>query len=197
MEPQGFQYQPEFLTRDEEQRLIERLQALEYSEVRMHGVIAKRRVIHYGWDYGYESWKITPTAPIPDFLLPLREQAAAFAGIQPDLLEEVLITDYPPGAPIGWHRDAPMFGLVVGISLRSACTMRFRKGPGLRPVIAHVLEPRSAYIIDGEARKMWQHSIPAVKDRRYSVAFRPLKSSTKATSSAESADGNHQRSNRR
>src|SRR5437016_2335981 len=100
MEPQGFRYQPEFISIEEEESLVTGIRQLQLGDVRMHGVIAKRRVIHYGWDYGYESWKITPAPPIPDFLLRLQRQAGEFAGVEPSLLEEVLITEYPAGSAI-------------------------------------------------------------------------------------------------
>ena len=174
MELPGFKYQPELISIEEAESLLDNIRNLRFCHIRMHGVIARRRVIHYGWDYGYDSWKITPTLPIPDFLSPLRRIAAGFAGVDPSALEEVLVTEYPPGAGIGWHRDAPMFGLVVGVSLVGYCRFRFRRGPGHKALIDHILEPRSAYVLDGQARHEWQHSISPVKQLRYSIAFRTL-----------------------
>jgi alkylated DNA repair dioxygenase AlkB len=107
----------------------------------------------------------------------LRDRCASFAGVAPDDLAQTLIARYPPGATIGWHRDAPMFGAaVVGVSLRSACTMRFQRRIGEdRRVYAQELAPRSAYVLAGAARSAWQHSIPAVPDLRYSITFRTLR----------------------
>src|SRR5688572_14389898 len=172
MELPGFKYQPELISIEEAESLLDNIRNLRFCQIRMHGVIARRRVIHYGWDYGYNSWKITPALPIPDFLLPLRQKAADFAHVEPSTLAEVLVTEYPPGAGIGWHRDAPMFGLVVGVSLVNSCRFRFRRGPGQKAFINYILEPRSAYVLDGEARHGWQHSISPVKKPRYSIAFR-------------------------
>ena len=176
--PPGFVYVPEFLTPQEEQELLESLEKQEFHEVVMHGVAAKRTVIHYGWSYGYESWTIAPAPPVPDWLEPARAKVAAWLDLQPEDLAEVLVSRYPPGAQIGWHRDAPMFGeRVAGLSLLSPCVMKFRKWRAKenRDVRSHTLEPRSAYIIGGEARSKWQHSIPAVKSLRYSLSFRTLK----------------------
>jgi alkylated DNA repair dioxygenase AlkB len=119
--------------------------------------------------------RIEPGPPIPGFLLPLRERCAGLAGEEADRFVEVLITEYPPGAGIGWHRDAPMFGAVVGVSLLSACRFRFQRGRGAdRETRAVTLAPRSAYVLDGDARWRWQHAIPPLAAPRYSITFRVL-----------------------
>jgi alkylated DNA repair dioxygenase AlkB len=114
---------------------------------------------------------------LPDELLDVRERCAQAAGIAPDDLAQTLVTRYPPGATIGWHRDAPMFGpVVVGVSLLSACVMRFQRRAGdERRVYQQLLEPASGYVLAGAARATWQHSIPAVTDLRYSITFRTLR----------------------
>ena len=175
--PLGFHYISDFLSESEECDLIRFIETLAFAEIRMHGVTAKRRTVHFGWLYGYESWTITPGPPIPNELLALRERIALLIEQPPDMIEEVLITDYPPGAGIGWHRDAPMFGpIVVGISLLGAARFRFRRRrPHDEAVTETLIHPRSAYILSGEARSAWQHSIPAMKEQRYSITFRTLK----------------------
>jgi alkylated DNA repair protein (DNA oxidative demethylase) len=106
----------------------------------------------------------------------LRERCARLAGLDPAELAQILFTRYPPGATIGWHRDAPVFGTVVGVSLLSACRMRFRRTVGGDPIVfERVLERRSAYVLAGSARWAWQHSIPPTKELRYSVTFRTLR----------------------
>jgi alkylated DNA repair protein (DNA oxidative demethylase) len=179
--PAGFSYIPDFLSESDERELIRFIETLSFAEIRMHGVAAKRRTVHFGWLYGYESWKITPGPPIPVPLLPLRERAARLIARPADAIEEVLVTDYPPGAGIGWHRDAPMFGpVVVGISLLGSARFRFQKRTAAgREIAEALLAPRSAYVLSGEARSMWQHSIPSMKQRRYSITFRTLKRSGK------------------
>jgi len=176
-EPAGFRYVPDVLGETEERDLLARLDALPFHEVRMRGVAARRTVVHYGWDYGYESWRVTPADALPPFLEPLRARAAALAGVEPLALEQVLVARYPPGAGIGWHRDAPMFGpVVVAVSLGAPCILRFRRGPARgAPTIRVAVAPRSAYVLAGAARAAWQHSVPPVRGLRYSVSFRTLR----------------------
>lgn len=175
--PEGLRYLPGFLAEDDERALLQHLSALAFGEVRMHGVTARRRTLHFGWDYGYSSWRIAPTVPVPDWLLPLRERVAALIQQPAVALEEVLLSEYPEGAGIGWHRDAPMFGpAVVGISLGAPCRMRFQRGKGeARETASLVLERRSAYVLAGPARSAWQHSIPGAPALRHSITFRTLR----------------------
>ena len=175
--PEGFHYLPDFLSIGEERAILERLDALTFGAVEMHGIVAKRKVLHFGWRYGYESWNITPGETIPDWLLPLRERAAGLMEETAEKIEEILLSQYPPGAGIGWHRDAPMFGSkVVGVSLLGPCRLRFQRKRGVtRDVSESQLDPRSAYLLSGQARLMWQHSIPPTKVLRYSITFRTLK----------------------
>jgi alkylated DNA repair dioxygenase AlkB len=174
--PSGFVYRTEVITEDEERGLIARLAALEFGAVAMRGQVARRRTAHFGWVYGYESWRIAPGPPLPEFLHSLRARAAIVAAVDADTLAEVLVTEYPPGAGIGWHRDAPQFGHVIGVSLLAECRMRFQRGRGAaRETRAAILAPRSAYVLTGEARSQWQHSIPPVRALRYSVTFRTLR----------------------
>jgi DNA oxidative demethylase len=174
--PAGLVYRAGFIEEAEEPELVGRIQEVEFSDVHMHGVTAKRRVAHFGWLYGYESWRLTPGPPIPEFLLPVRGQVAAFAEVDQEQLVEVLVTEYRPGAAIGWHRDAPTFGPVVaGVSLLGGCRLRLRRAEDeRRETFSLALQPRSAYVLSGPARYQWQHSIPPVEDLRYSVTFRTL-----------------------
>ena len=174
--PEGFLVQDEFLGVDEEAALVERFQSLEFHAMRMRGVTARRRVIQYGWKYSFETFRMTEGPPLPDFLLAIRDRAARVAGLASAELSEGLLTEYSPGAPIGWHRDAPGFGVVVGISLLSACRFRFRRGHTGAWETAEVrLMPRSIYVLTGPARTEWEHSIPAVDALRYSITFRTLR----------------------
>lgn len=173
--PDGLVHQPGFISFDEERALLDEIRTLEFHAVRMHGVIARRRVIQYGWKYAFDGARLSEGAPLPEFLMAVRDRAAALAGVPAEALAEALITEYQPGAPIGWHRDAPGFGIVIGISLLSACRFRFRKGPERGSARASLtLEPRSAYVLAGPARTEWQHSIPEVASLRYSITFRTL-----------------------
>lgn len=181
--PEGLVYQPEFVSPEEEQRFLAAVRSLEFSPIKMRGRVARRRTAHFGWRYGYESWRIEPGPPLADFLLPLRDRAGALANVNPAELAEALVTEYPPGAGIGWHRDAPMFGVVIGVSLGAACRIRFRRGTAEgRLAWAWELEPRSAYVLTGSARSTWQHTIPPVKTARYSITFRTLRPTTAPSS---------------
>jgi alkylated DNA repair dioxygenase AlkB len=173
---EGFRYEPDFISRDEEEALLTAIRDLPFGAVTFRGVQARRRVVQFGWDYEFASRKASPAAPIPAFLLPLQQRAGAFAGVDPARLEEVLVTEYQPGAAIGWHRDAPPFGIVIGASLLSSCKMRLKPIEGGRgDTVAVELEPRSIYVFDDVARWQWQHSIPPAKELRYSITFRTLK----------------------
>ncbi len=174
--PEGLRYLPGFLDGAEERELRQRLVDLKYDEVRMHGQVARRAVRHFGVDYDYGSAGVTIGEPVPDWLEGVRQRCAALLDLPPVVLAEVLVTRYPPGAGIGWHRDAPAFGEVVGVSLGSGCAMRFQRGTGdQRRVYEQPLEPRSAYVLSGPSRTVWQHSIPAVTSERYSLTFRTLR----------------------
>jgi len=171
--PAGFRYAEEFISRAEERCLVEHLQRLEFKPFEFQGFLGKRRIVPFGWRYDFNGGGLQQTNDIPNFLLPLRERAAAFADLQRTDLQQVLVTEYQPGAPIGWHKDRSVFGELVGVSLLSACTFRFRRKAGAgweRSSI--VLAPRSAYLLHGPARTEWEHSIPAVMELRYSITFR-------------------------
>jgi DNA oxidative demethylase len=177
VEPAGLLYRTGFLTPHEHDELTRWAESLDYEQVVMHGRPAKRQVRHFGFLYGYESWALTPGEEIPHELSGLRNRCAALCELKPEELDEALVTRYPPGAGIGWHRDAPMFGAkVVGVSLLAESRMRFqRKVPEGRQVFEQILEPGSAYVLQDQVRWSWQHSIPAVKDLRFSITFRTVK----------------------
>jgi DNA oxidative demethylase len=174
---EGLVYHEDLLSPDEEQAVLEKIERMDFHEIRMHGVVAKRTARHFGFDYDYERrGLLTEAEPIPEWLLRVRASAAELAGVSPDELVEALVQRYPEGAQIGWHRDAPMFGTVVGISLLSPCRMRFRReGDGKRQTFELELAPRSGYVLAGEARTQWQHHVPPTKSLRYSITFRTLR----------------------
>jgi DNA oxidative demethylase len=175
--PSGLAYHPAVLSEEQERTLLEVFQSMEFDPVVMHDRAAKRTVRHFGVGYQYGSGALTETDPLPTELEDLRDRCAALAAVPAGRLAEALITRYPPDAGIGWHRDAPTFGpTVVGVSLLSACTMRFqRRVRGERRVFELELEPRSAYVLGGSVRAVWQHSIPPVDRLRYSVTFRSIR----------------------
>ena len=181
--PDGFVYRPDFISSDEESQLIENIRQVEFSAFEMRGVVARRRVAFFG--SSYDAGRIK-TLPLPAFLLPLRQRAAAFSGVAPDAFAMALINEYPSGAPIGWHRDAPQYDIVSGVSLLSACRMMLRpyvspsaqraaEGRRRKPTHEITLARRSAYLIAGESRSAYEHHIPAVAELRYSITFRTLR----------------------
>jgi alkylated DNA repair dioxygenase AlkB len=178
-EPEGLVYRPDFVSAGEERDLLREIEALDFRELTMRGQTAKRTVRHFGLDYDYESGELVRAEPLPDSLEWLRERSAEMMERDPADLVQILVSRYPEGAAIGWHRDAPMFGSrIVGVSLAAPSRMRFQRTVGgEREVAAVELAPRSAYMLSGKARWSWQHSIPAGKALRYSVTFRTLKRS--------------------
>jgi alkylated DNA repair dioxygenase AlkB len=174
--PLGFKYQAHLLSAHEEQLLVEQLAALPLRAFEFRGYLGKRRVVSFGWQYDFNKGVLRKADEIPSFLLPLRDGVARFAGVAPSDLRQVLVTEYAPGAGIGWHRDKPMFDQVVGISLLSPCLLRFRRRLGTAwERVSLTAEPRSVYLLQGPSRMEWEHSIPAVDSVRYSVTFRSFK----------------------
>ena len=173
--PGGFRYQPEILSAEEEQSLLQRVRSLPFKEFEFQGFVGKRRTVSFGWRYDFNDRSLQKAEDIPDFLLSLREMAAEFAELPPAALQQVLVTEYDAGAAIGWHRDKKIFGDVVGISLLSTCRFRFRRKSGSSWERAAITaEPRSAYLLRGPSRTEWEHSIPAVEALRYSITYRSL-----------------------
>lgn len=174
--PAGFRYGADVLPAAQQEALLRAIEPLPFQAFEFHGFTGKRRVVYFGWRYDFSAERARPTEPIPDFLLDARERAAAFADLDPQRLQQAMVTEYSPGAAIGWHKDKKVFDEVVGVSLGAPCTFRFRrpleKGWERRSLM---LEPGSAYIITGESRTDWEHSIPPVEALRYSITFRSMR----------------------
>jgi DNA oxidative demethylase len=184
-EPEGLVYRPDVLTAAEERVLLEVFADLRFDPIVIHGQAARRTARHFGLDYDYEARAPKPGEPVPEWLLVPRAKAAELGGFAPDELVEILVQRYPAGSTIGWHRDAPAFGTVIGLSLGTECRLRFQRGKGDERRVWEVdLEPRSGYVLAGPARTSWQHSIPPTKDLRYSITFRTLRSG-RSTPSAD------------
>ena len=171
----GLAQREEIIDRDEEAELVARLGSMELAPFRFHGWTGKRKTMSFGWRYDFDDASFTPAEPLPEWLLPLRAKAADFAGVAPDDFAHVLMARYDPGAGIGWHRDRPVFEKVVGVSLGAAETMRLRQRTdfGFRRASLQ-LEPRSAYLLTGEVRHEWEHSIAPADRLRFSITFRTL-----------------------
>ena len=173
--PRDFRYEPDFLSRKEEHSLLQQIEPLPFREFEFQRFTGKRRIVSYGWRYDFNGGGLSKTADMPAFLSGIRARAENFAGIEPGALQQVLITEYKPGAAIGWHRDRSVFGDVVGISLLSSCTFRLRLKAGHRWERRNLAaEPRSVYLLRGPSRTEWEHSIPGVDSLRYSITFRKV-----------------------
>jgi alkylated DNA repair dioxygenase AlkB len=174
--PEGLEYADGFVSADEEAALLAAITDLPLAEARYRGYTARRRILSFGTRYDFDDDRLQPADPLPGFLLPLRQRAAAWAGVAPEALAAALVAEYRPGTPLGWHRDVPDYELVVGVSLGAPARMRLRPYPPGQAehsdVISLDLAPRSAYILRGAARWEWQHSIAPTRALRRSITFR-------------------------
>jgi alkylated DNA repair dioxygenase AlkB len=171
----GLDYREEFIGAAEERALIGHLSQLDLAPFRFHGWLGNRKTQSFGWRYDFDDASFTRTEPMPDWLHPLRDKAAALAGVAHGDIAHVLLARYDPGAGIGWHKDREVFDKVVGVSLGTPATLRFRQRTpsGFRRASLEV-EPRSAYLLSGEVRHEWEHSIAPGESLRFSITFRTL-----------------------
>jgi alkylated DNA repair dioxygenase AlkB len=176
MWPEGFRYEEGFVPADEQEALVAFLAALPLGEAQYKQWTARRRVLSYAGRYDFERQELLPAPPIPEALLSVRSRAAHWAGVPADRLHHALVSEYSPGTALGWHRDVPQFGLVVGISVLGAARMRLRPYPhtGGRHGVRIDLAAGSIYSLQGEARWRWQHAISPTKSLRYSITFRTM-----------------------
>src|SRR5262245_32377047 len=103
--PVGLTLDEDLLSPGEEQALIAAIDAEPLLPFRFHGWLGKRLTKSFGWNYDFETGRFAPSAPIPDWLLPLRDVAARVARLDPADLVQALLIRYDLGAGIGWHRD--------------------------------------------------------------------------------------------
>lgn len=176
--PPGFQYRPQFLTLEEEKELLSVIAALELKPMQFQGYEAKRKTANFGWDWSFEKRVLSKGRPIPSAFTTLIEKASGLIPAKPGEIAELLVTEYPQGSVINWHRDAPPFHTIAGISLLSDCLFKFRPHDkakqGRRSIFTLPVSRRSMYIISGQSRTDWEHSIAPVQHQRYSITLRTL-----------------------
>jgi alkylated DNA repair dioxygenase AlkB len=177
--PPGFSYFPAFISEEEEKQLLEAISGISLHTFIFQGFEAKRKTASFGYDYSFDHRRLAKGKEIPSVFFPLIEKVAAHIGFKPADFTELLVTEYPVGSVINWHRDAPPFDLIAGISLASDCTFKLRPHEKEKQVrsatISLPVKRRSLYIMQGSAREEWQHSISPVKSVRYSITLRTLK----------------------
>jgi alkylated DNA repair dioxygenase AlkB len=177
----GFRYREEIVTKEEEASLVTSLGQLDLKPFEFHGHLGNRRVLSFGLRYDYSRGSVEQASEMPGFLDDLLVRVGKFAGYEVDAFRQVGVNEYRPGAGIGWHKDKPQFGIVVGVSLLAPATMRFRRAHGMSwKRITYTVKPRSIYILSGEARTVWEHSIPPLTELRYSITFRTLSQTFRA-----------------
>jgi alkylated DNA repair dioxygenase AlkB len=174
--PEGLRYQPDFIDAATEAELIAHLEALPLQPFQFGAYEGKRRVASFGFRYDYGLRKLEEADPIPGWLTSVIRSVEEFGGLPAASVGQVLCTEYDAGVGIGWHRDKPHFDEIFGLSLKASCKFRFRRPAGAKwERFTLVAEPRSLYMMSGESREIWEHSIPAVEQRRYSITFRTMR----------------------
>ena len=172
----GLVYQPEFLSREEEQALIAIIRSLPLHAAKYKQYFARRRVVSFGGSYDFDTHELKPAKALDERLRPLRDKVAAWRGVDPESLVHALVAEYAPGTPLGWHRDVPDFAGIYGVSLGGTATLRFRPYPYQperpRQVVELAVQPRSVYVMEDEARWGWQHCVEPTRALRWSVTFR-------------------------
>jgi 2-oxoglutarate-Fe(II)-dependent oxygenase superfamily protein len=175
--PEGLRYQSGFITDEEERGLINAFASLPLAPFQFGAFEGKRRVASFGVRYDFGDQRLHAADPFPDFIMPLAARAETFAGLERGAIRHVLCTAYGTGAGIGWHRDKAAFDVVLGLSLGSACPFRFRRKAAARwQRFTLDAAPCSIYLMTGEARSVWEHSIPPVESPRWSITFRTMAS---------------------
>lgn len=174
--PAGFRYMPEVLSPAEEKGLVQRLEKLPLKPFEFRGYLGNRRIYSFGHRYIFAGQEPRADASIPDYLRPLTDIASRISGTPADAFEQLMVTEYAPGAGIGWHRDRPTFEDIVAVSFLAPCILRLRRkvGEDWERQFARI-EPRSAYLLSGTVRNSWQHSIAAMDVLRYSVTLRTFR----------------------
>ena len=175
-DPEGLRYEPEFVSKATEAELITRLRESPLQPFQFGAYEGKRRVASFGFRYDYSLRKLQEADPIPGWLTSIIGSVERFGDLPAGSVRQILCTEYDAGVGIGWHRDKPHFDKIFGLSLRAPCKFRFRRAAGDKwERFTLTAEPRSLYMMAGDSRQIWEHSIPGVEERRYSITFRTMR----------------------
>ena len=170
--PPGFRMTTEIMTPEFEREIVAVIDSLEMTAYPQPD-LGRRYTRAYGWGYDSRTYELVPADPLPVELEPLRHVAAEFAGVGADDLEHCMISRFEPGAMIPWLRMRPIWNHLVGMPLGSAAPMEFRRSPE-DAIVRVSAEPRSMYLLTGEARADYEHRFPATPHHRWCLWFRDL-----------------------
>lgn len=180
--PEGFRYVPDLLSEAEEADLLAGIADLNLQSFVHMGNPSRRQVRNFGVDFDYERKLAVEAPPIPPLFDRVLDAVAATTGTPRADLAELLVTYYPVGAEITWHRDSRAFESVFGVSLLADTELRLRPasraGRHRGDILRFVAARRSLYELQGPARTGWMHHVPPVKTPRYSLTIRTLRPGT-------------------
>lgn len=183
----GLYYTPHVIDDTIGLQLIEQLD--EYEWVPITNSIHSRVVQHYGYRYDYFKQNVAiKCEDIPSFLIPLKDLLTRICLnqniISPEYnFNQCIVNNYNAKQGISEHIDIDKFGSVIGcFTIGTGAIMKFTRKDEL---VELYVEPNSLYIMSGDARYVWKHSMPAKKydlidniryerKRRISITFRSL-----------------------
>ncbi|RCW65112.1 alpha-ketoglutarate-dependent dioxygenase AlkB [Pseudorhodoferax soli] len=181
----GLRYEKDFLTHEEEAALLDLMSTLQLQPAKYKEYLARRQVISYGGSYDFDTHRLRPAKDLDERLAPLRDRVADWLAVDRRQIVQVLVAEYAPGTPLGWHRDVPDFEIIAGVSLGSEVTLRFRPYPpdqaAKRQAVQLEVAPRSIYKMAGASRWAWQHCVAPVKSLRWSITFRTPRETARQT----------------
>jgi alkylated DNA repair dioxygenase AlkB len=159
--------------------LLHQIAAIELRNLNFRGHEEEKKVASFGYDRIFEKRILTKGKQIPKQFEWLLEMMARKTHIGFDRISGFLVTAYPKGSVINWNRDATPFDTIIGVSLLSDCTFKFRPldqtKQNRKNIISFPVLRKSIYIMRDESRSEWEHSIASVTSQRFSISLRTLK----------------------
>ena len=173
----GLYYIDNFLSDKEEKDLIDFINDQQWN------TSLKRKTQHYGYEYNYNSTKLSRTTEIPEKFKEIIEKLNSIDILKNYGFDQVLVNEYEPGQGISAHIDhiKNFDDIIVSISLGSPCEMIFTEQKKKDNIFKQVLKRKSVVILSGDARYKFTHEIPARKSdssgkrsKRISLTFRKV-----------------------